>query len=980
MRLHAIFLSLLAATALADQAASEARFITGARQLIYEGKRSGEGYFRPDGKALIFQSEREEGNPFYQIYTLDLESGDSVRVSPGHGKTTCAFFQPGAARVMFASTHHDPQAVAKQKAELEFRASGKERRYAWDYDEAMDIFSANADGTQIVQLTKERGYDAEGAFSPDGKQIVFCSLRGAYERELNAEEKQRLEKDAAWFGDIYIMNADGSNVRRLTNTPGYDGGPFFSPDGQRIIWRRFDEHGMNADVFTMKLDGSDVKRLTDFKAMSWAPYFHPSGKYVVFTTNKLGFENFELFIVDADGAKEPVRATFTDGFDGLPVFSPDGAKLCWTSNRTADRKSQLFLANWNHDAALAALGEAPARVVGTASSVPVAKSMPDLANLTRDILKGTVEWLAAPEREGRATGSPGAVASAEWMVNALKDYKLQPLGGDSFLQPFGFRAGEKLIAGKNTLRVNETAFAVEKDFRPLAFTENGEVEGEVVFAGYGLSAPEGNNQQRYNSYDGLEVKDKVVLLLRYVPEDVEPQRRAHLNRYAGLRYKVMMARERGAKGVLVVTGPNSPNAGEVLKMSSDGSNADSGLPALSISSAVADALLKPSGKSLKDLQTGLDNENPHAEGGFVLPKTRVKFTTAVEHIRKTDNNVVAALPGQTDEWVVIGAHYDHLGRGGSGSMAKSGEEEKIHAGADDNASGVAVVLELAASLTSASGARPLTVEAAPSPLRGAGKSGGGAASTFRRGIIFALWSGEEMGLLGSAAFCEKPPVPIEKIAAYVNFDMVGRLRDNRLSLQAVGSSKLWRKVIEKRNVAAGFNLVLQEDPYLPTDVTSFYPKRIPVLNVFTGAHEDYHRPSDTPEKLDYAGMERIAKFAHAIVTDVVNAPERPDYSRVERTQQDRGSRETLRAYLGSIPDYTTEIKGVKLSGVRGGSPAEKGGLQGGDVIVEFGGNKIANIYDYTYGLDAVKIGVPVKIVVERGGKRVELTVTPEARK
>jgi hypothetical protein len=199
----------------------------------------------------------------------------------------------------------------------------------------------------------------------------------------------------------------------------------------------------------------------------------------------------------------------------------------------------------------------------------------------------------------------------------------------------------------------------------------------VVFAGYGLSVPDGNGQQRYNSYDGLDVKDKVVLLLRYVPEGVDAQRRAHLNRYAGLRYKVMMARERGAKGVLVVTGPNSPGAGEVLKLSNDGSGADSGLPAISISGKVADRLLEPGGKSLKELQTGLDNENPHAESGFILPGVRVNFTTAVEHIKKSDRNVVAALPGQTDEWVVIGAHYDHLGHGGSSSMAKAGEEGKV---------------------------------------------------------------------------------------------------------------------------------------------------------------------------------------------------------------------------------------------------------------------------------------------------------------
>jgi predicted metalloprotease with PDZ domain len=188
-------------------------------------------------------------------------------------------------------------------------------------------------------------------------------------------------------------------------------------------------------------------------------------------------------------------------------------------------------------------------------------------------------------------------------------------------------------------------------------------------------------------------------------------------------------------------------------------------------------------------------------------------------------------------------------------------------------------------------------------------------------------------------------------------------------------------MIERRNVAAGFNLVLQDDPYLPTDTTSFYPKRIPVLSFFTGSHEDYHRPTDTPDKIDYDGLERISRFATQLVQDLAEAAEKPDFARVERSaQQESGSRETLRAYIGSIPDYATEVKGVKLSGVRAGSPAEKGGLQGGDVIVEFAGQKIANIYDYTYALDAVKIGQEVLLKVQRGGALVELKVTPEARK
>ena len=991
MRLLRFLLPLLTATALADDAANEARFLTNPRQLIYEGKRSGEGYFHPDGNLLIFQSEREEGNPFYQMYLLDLLSGETARVSPGAGKTTCGFFQAATGRVLFASTHADPESPAKQKAELEFRASGKQRRYAWDYDAAMDIWSANQDGTQLVNLTNSQGYDAEGAFSPDGKRIVFCSLRGAFPPDQLAPEKRALyEKDPAWFGDIYTMNADGSDVRRLTDTPGYDGGPFFSPDGQRIVWRRFDESGMIADVWTMKTDGSDKRRITDFKSMSWAPFFHPGGKYLVFTTNKLGFENFELFIVDAAGGREPVRVTFTPGFDGLPVFSPDGKKLCWTSGRTAGGKSQLFLADWNDAAALKALDESPKRALTLEQrlaavesylkeqeSAPVApapggmvihlpgQKMPLTTEIAAADLRAQTAWLADPAREGRLTGSPGAKATADFAAGYFQALDLKPLGAD-FFQTFEFSAGERLIAEKCALAVNtdgkDARLALDKDFRPLAFSDNGETEGEIVFAGYGLSVPEDGKNPRYNSYEGLDVKDKIVLLLRYVPESVEPARRAQLNRYSGLRYKAMMARERGAKAVLVVSGPNSPNAGELLPLTNDGSNTGSGIIAASISGATADALLAPGGRKLKDLQTALDTENPHAEGGFVLPKIKVRLAVGIEHIRKTDRNVLGLLPpaGGSDEYILVGAHYDHLGRGAAGtSMARAGEEKQVHPGADDNASGTAAVLEIAASLAAEHAAQP-------------GK--------FRRGVIFALWSGEEMGLIGSAAFCEKPPVPLAKVAAYVNFDMVGRLRENRLTLQGVGSSKLWRKLIEKRNVTAGFNLTLQDDPYLPTDTTSFYPKRIPVLNFFTGSHDDYHRPTDTADKLNIEGLERIAKFARQLVHDLATAPERPDFARVERSDAGGGSRETLRAYLGSIPDYATEVKGVKLSGVRAGSPAEKGGLKGGDVIVEFAGQKTANIYDYTYALDAVKIGTPVKVIVERDGQRVEVTVTPEARK
>lgn len=962
---------LLAASVLgADDSAQEKRFITNPRQLVFEGKRSGEGYFSPDGKKLIFQSEREPENPFYQQYILDLENGETTRVSPGKGKTTCGFFQPGTNRVLFASTHADPEAVAKQKAELEFRASGKQRRYAWDYDATFDIFSAKQDGSDPVNLTHSPGYDAEGSYSPDGKQIVFCSLRSAFPLEkMPKDQRERYEKDPAWFGDIYSMNADGSNVRRLTTEPGYDGGPFFTPDGSRIVWRHFEENGMIADVWTMKLDGSDKKRLTNFKSMSWAPFYHPSGNYFIFTSNKLGFENFELFLGDTKGEHEAVRVTFTPGFDGLPVFSPDGKKLCWTSGRTGEGKqAQLFIADWNDEAARAALSAAPKQGETAAVSASPAAGISDpgySAEIKAGDLRKEIEWLADEKREGRMTGSGGAQATAAWLANYFRENGLKPFA-ENYALPFQFNAGERVLPDKTRLEVlageakSPQAAKLDSDFRPLAFSENGEAESEVVFAGYGLVVP-GEGGAGYDSYAGLDVKDKVVLIFRYVPEGVDQVRRAQLNRYSGLRYKTMLAREREAKGVLVVTGPNSPNAGQLLSMTNDGTNAGSGIVAASIGGNLADSLVAPSGKSLKDLQTALDQENPHAEGGFVLPKVKVKLGCGIEHLKKMDADVVGYLPPAegSDEYILVGAHYDHLGRGGTSSLERAGEENKIHPGADDNASGTGWMMELAASLAKERTEYP---------------------EKFRRGVIFAAWSGEEIGIIGSAAFCEHPPVPLNKIVAYVNADMVGRLRDNKLTVQGVGSSHAWRKLIEKRNVAAGFSLTLQDDPYLPTDVTSFYTKNVPVLNFFTGAHDDYHRPTDTADKINYEGLERIAKFSQQLVLDLAQIPERPDLAKVERTSQEAGGRETLRAYLGTIPDYTMDVKGVKLSGVRGASPAEKAGLKGGDVIVEFAGQKIANIYDYTYALDAVKIGVPVQVMVERDGKQITLTVTPEARK
>jgi Tol biopolymer transport system component len=339
----------------------ERDFLSRVRRLTVEGRRAGEGYWAPDGRRLVFQSEREPGNPFYQIYALDFATGETKRISPGMGKTTCAFFRPRSDEILFSSTHHDPKSKQYQDDELAFRASGKERRYAWDYDEEMEIYAYSEKSGGLKRLTNARGYDAEASYSPDGQWIVLSSMRDAYNRTLSPHEQKMLSTDPSYFGEIYIMRADGSEQKRLTNVPGYDGGPFFSTDGRHIVWRRFDEQGLIADVWLMRPDGSEARQVTNFKSMSWAPYEHPSGEYILFATNKLGFENFEIYMVDKAGTKEPVRITYSPGFDGLPVPSPDGTQIAFTSSRSGGGAGQIFLAQWNHEAARKALAAAPGR-------------------------------------------------------------------------------------------------------------------------------------------------------------------------------------------------------------------------------------------------------------------------------------------------------------------------------------------------------------------------------------------------------------------------------------------------------------------------------------------------------------------------------------------------------------------------------------------------------------------------------------------
>jgi Zn-dependent M28 family amino/carboxypeptidase len=394
-------------------------------------------------------------------------------------------------------------------------------------------------------------------------------------------------------------------------------------------------------------------------------------------------------------------------------------------------------------------------------------------------------------------------------------------------------------------------------------------------------------------------------------------------------------------------------------MTFDTALAGSGIVAVSVTGAVGQALFAGSGKTIEEAQESLDSANPHV-GGFELPGVTARVHASVLREKRTGNNVVAYLPatsqvtGLARPWVAIGAHYDHLGHGEAGNtLADKADANKIHFGADDNASGTSAVLDIAATL---------------------------AKQPRRRNVLVGFWSGEELGLIGSAAFAAAPPLPLDSLAAYLNFDMVGRMQDNKLTVQATGTSPSWAKLIEQTNIAAGFDLLLQADPYQPTDVSTFNSSSVPCLSFFTGTHPDYHKPSDTADKIDYEDLDRVADFAAAIVRRLEETPDAPQFTKVEQQTQPGGGRAGTRVFTGTIPDYSTEVKGLLLSGVIGGGPAEQAGLKKGDVIVEISGQTIANIYDYTYALDLLKIGQPTKVVYMRDGKRLETMLTPGARK
>jgi hypothetical protein len=545
-----------------------------------------------------------------------------------------------------------------------------------------------------------------------------------------------------------------------------------------------------------------------------------------------------------------------------------------------------------------------------------------------------VKYLASDALEGRLTGSKGATEAARYIAAEFGRLGLKPLaraagrnGSESpYFQKFPYVAGVSLGQG-NSFQFGKETLSVGVDWLPLGFSSSETVQGEAVLVGYGITAPELN----YNDYSAVNATGKIAIAQEGTPDGDNPH--GKFGWYEAVRWKAVAARNAGAKALILIARENNFKDDRLTKLAYDNSAGDAGLPVIVISRQASDRIQSANSSAAK---------------------VTISLTTQIVRNETPAYNVVGMLEGSDpllkNEVIVIGAHYDHLGRGGEGTGSLAPRSGEIHHGADDNASGTAGVLELAR-LFSAQKPRP------------------------KRTLVFMAFGGEEEGLLGSNYYVNHPLLPLANTVAMINMDMIGRMKDSRLVIGGVGTAKEWRDLMSSEKT---FQLTLNEDGFGPSDHSPFYSKQIPVLFFWTGTHNDYHKPSDTFDKINYDDEARILEMVARVVNRLDAADKRLTYSTAKSDPAPRTG--GFRVYLGTIPNYADTNDGLLLDGVRDDSPAAKAGLKAGDRVVKIGSHDIRNVYDYTAALGEMKAGQEYVVEVVRGKEKLTLKITPEARK
>jgi aminopeptidase YwaD len=585
----------------------------------------------------------------------------------------------------------------------------------------------------------------------------------------------------------------------------------------------------------------------------------------------------------------------------------------------------------------------------------VAGCAPKLQEMTStDIASGDilqyVKYLASDELKGRKTGEEGNRTAAMWIASHFKRDGLLPAGDEGgYLQHFTFVSSTK-AGSRNSLvfTIGDATLPMTMDeqYKPLPSSSDTVLTAPVVFAGYGVSS---HDSVKYDDYANVDVKNKIVMVMRYSPAKLSGNA---FDERASLMIKAMTARDHGAVGIIYVAAPAGTDGSELSSFKAPASS-QSGIATVVMRWSDAQTVMQKCGKDLVALKTGIDSTLVPAS---TETGASAALSTEIIKIHTPSANICGFLPGNDPalkgQILVLGAHMDHLGMGGEGSLAP--DTVAIHHGADDNASGTAGLLELAEYF-------------------------GTHRENLRRSILFLSFSGEELGLLGSDWYVKHPTMPLDSTIAMINMDMIGRLKDSTLVVEGMGTSPKFDSLVKSEN-RDSLALKLKPDGYGPSDQASFYSKNLPVMFFFTNLHADYHKPSDTWDKINYPGEAAVVRLVSRLTVDLASAGERPAFTRAAAPpQMGGGDRPGARVTLGVIPDFAEDVAGMKISGARPGTPAEKAGLKGGDIIIGFGGKDVKNIYEFTSLLGQYKPGDHVKIVVKRGTETVTLEAVLEAR-
>jgi hypothetical protein len=582
-----------------------------------------------------------------------------------------------------------------------------------------------------------------------------------------------------------------------------------------------------------------------------------------------------------------------------------------------------------------------------------AQKNPDNPQITSDEIKAHLQFLASDNLKGRFSGSPEERIAANYIKEDFERHGLKPAFAGSYFQEFPFI--EKIELTKNNklfleIEGKKNNLRLQKDFITAPFSGKAKFSGEIVFAGYGISAPKLN----YDDYENINVSGKIVLVMRYHPE--HDSSKSDFDRYASYRQKAITAQEKGAAAIIFVNGYAPKNdEDQLMALRYDGASGIKDFPVLQIKREVADKIFKSNGLNFVDAQNKIDASKKPAS--FIVKNVKAGGETDAKEVEKMARNVGAVLEGNDpvlkNEYIVIGAHYDHLGidQALESSMYK-GKDKQIHNGADDNASGTTGLLEVAEKFASIK-------------------------NQIKRSIIFLAFSGEELGILGSTFYTNNPSVPIENIVAMLNMDMIGRLNvEKDLTVIGAGTSSKWKELLNEKN-KYGFKLAFSDGGSGGSDHQSFSNKNIPVLFFFTGTHSDYHKPSDDWDKINFSGEENVANFVFDVAYAVDQFEKRPDYVKVEEPTN-RGAPRS-RVTVGTVPEFGYNGTGYKISGVTEGGPAAKAGMKSGDIMIKFGPKTVNNIYDFMYAIGEYKAGDKVDVVVLRDGKEVTLNVELEAK-